>query len=67
GRFYGLRYMALEPLAASVSSLRMGLGFDLTLLVGVLNTVLFVLLLVSLRSEVASGAGFLYSSARKCE
>jgi hypothetical protein len=67
GRFYGLRYMALEPLAASVASLRMSLGFDLTLLLGVLNTGLFVWLLTSLRSEVASGAAFLYSSARKCE
>jgi hypothetical protein len=67
GRFYGLRYMALEPLAASISSLRMSLGFDLTLLLGVLNTGLFVFFLASLRSEVASGAAFLYSSARKCE
>jgi len=67
GRFYGLRYMALEPLAATVASLRMSLGFDLTLLLGVLNTGFFVWLLASLRSEVASGASFLYSSARKCE
>jgi len=67
GRFYGLRYMALEPLVASVSSLRMGLGFDLTLALGVLNTGLFLWLLFSLRSEVASGEAFLYSSARKCE
>ncbi len=67
GRFYGLRYMAIEPLAASIASLRMSLGFDLTLLLGVLNTGLFVWLLASLRSEVASGAAFLYSSPRKCE
>jgi len=67
GRFYGLRYMALEPIAASVSSLRMSLGLDLTLLLGVLNTGLFVWLLASLRSEVASEAVFLYSSAKKCE
>jgi hypothetical protein len=67
GRFYGLRYMALEPFAASVASLRMSLGFDLTLLLGFLNTGLFVWLLASLRSEVASGAAFLYSSAPKCE
>ena len=67
GRFYGLRYMALEPLAAAVSSLRMSPGFDLTLLLGVLNTGLFFWLLASLRSEVASGSAFLYSSARKCE
>jgi hypothetical protein len=67
GRFYGLRYMELEPLAAAISSLRMGLGFDLTLLLGLLNTALFLFFLLSLRSEVASGAGFSYSSARKCE
>jgi hypothetical protein len=67
GRFYGLRYMALEPFAFSVSSLRMSLGFDLTLLLGVLNTGLFLWLLALLRSEVASEGAFLYSSARKCE
>jgi hypothetical protein len=66
GRFYGLRYMALEPLAAPASALRMGLGFDLTLLLGVLNTGLFVWLLTLLRSEFASEAAFLYSSSRKC-
>jgi hypothetical protein len=65
GRFYGLRYMALEPWVAWISSLRMSLGFDLTLLLGALNTALFVWLLAILRSEVAAGAGFLYSSARK--
>ncbi len=67
GRFYGLRYMAVEPLAAFVSSLRMGLGFDLTLLLGLLNTSLFVFFLASLRREVASAPAFPYSSARKCE
>ena len=67
GRFYGLRYIALEPVAFLVSSLRMSLGFDLTLLLGALNTALFIFFLASLRREVASGAGFLYSSAPKCE
>jgi hypothetical protein len=67
GRFYGFRYMALEPLALWVSSLRMGLGFDLTLLLGVLNTALLVFVLASLSSEVASEVPFLYSSDRKCE
>jgi hypothetical protein len=66
GRFYGLRYMALEPLAAFVSSLRMSLGFDLTLLLGIVNTALFVFFLASLRREVASAPAFPYSSARKC-
>jgi hypothetical protein len=65
GRFYGLRYMELEPLSAAISSLRMGLGFDLTLLLGLLNTALFLFFLASLRSEVASAASFPYSSATK--
>jgi hypothetical protein len=59
----GVRYQA----GTDVSSLRMSLGFDLTLPLGALNTGLFVFFLASLRSEVASEAGFLYSSARKCE
>jgi hypothetical protein len=67
GRFYGLRYMELEPLAASIAALRMGLGFDLTLLLGLVNTALFVFFLASLRSEVAAASAFPYSSARKCE
>lgn len=67
GRFYGLRYMTLEPLASWVSSLRMSLGFDLTLLLAVLNCALFVFFLASLSREVASDGPFLYSSARKCD
>jgi hypothetical protein len=47
GRFYGLRYLEVESLAAAVSSLRMGLGFDLTLALAVLNTVLFAVFLAS--------------------
>jgi hypothetical protein len=45
----------------------MALGFDLTLLLAVLNTALFALVLVSLSYEVASEGPFLYPSARKCE
>jgi hypothetical protein len=45
----------------------MGLGFDLTLLLGVLNTALLVFVLASLSSEVAAEVPFLYSSDRKCE
>jgi hypothetical protein len=66
GRFYGLRYMAVEPLAAWVASLRMGSGIDLTLLLAILNTGLVVFFLATLRSEVASSSAFLYSSNRKC-
>jgi hypothetical protein len=66
GRFYGLRYMTLEPWAAWISSLRMGLGFDVTFPLGILNTLLFVLFLASLAREVASQSPFLYPSPGKC-
>ncbi|MGH9333686.1 MAG: hypothetical protein ACRD21_08050, partial [Vicinamibacteria bacterium] len=60
GRFYGLRYMELEPVLPWISSLRMGLGFDLTLFLALVNTFLFAWLLVL----VASEERFLYSSSR---
>ena len=53
GRFYGQRFMALEPLVAAVSSLRVGLGFDLTLLLLPINLAAFAWLLASLESEMA--------------
>jgi hypothetical protein len=45
GRFYGPRYMALEPAVEWITGIRMGLGFDLTLILAVVNTLMFVLLL----------------------
>lgn len=49
GRFYGMRYMAIESVAAGAAGLRTGWGFDLTLGLGVINTVLFAAFLVYLR------------------
>jgi hypothetical protein len=55
GRFYGLRYMAVEPFSSAVSALRMGLGFDLTLILAGVNTVLVLYLVVALvRGKLAS-------------
>jgi hypothetical protein len=49
GRFYGSRYMVLEPLATWISGIRMGMGFDMTLILAVANTFSFVLLLNCLK------------------
>jgi hypothetical protein len=56
GRFYGLRYLALEPLWGSLGGLRMALGFDLTLGLALVNGVLFVALLASLKKDLASSS-----------
>ena len=47
GRFHGLRYAALEPLLPAVASLRMALGFDLTLLLAVANVAVFAWMLAA--------------------
>ena len=52
GRFYGPRYAALEPAARALSTWRMALGFDFTLLLAVLATALFAILLLGLRAEM---------------
>ena len=49
GRFYGSRYLAMESIAASAAGLRTALGFDLTLLLALVNTVLFGAFLVYVR------------------
>lgn len=46
GRFYGSRYMAIEPLIAIAAGLRTAMGFDLTLLLAAVNTAIFALFLV---------------------
>jgi hypothetical protein len=51
GRFYGLRYLNLEPLVQWISELRAAPGFDLTLVLGFTNTVLFALMLRALAQE----------------
>jgi hypothetical protein len=54
GRFYGLRYAALEPAARALGTWRMALGFDFTLLLALLATALFVVLLIGLRGDMAA-------------
>ncbi|HET9318073.1 MAG TPA: hypothetical protein VFQ51_20940, partial [Vicinamibacteria bacterium] len=46
GRFYGPRYAVIEPLARWVGGLRMALGFDLTLVLAVVQIALFAWALV---------------------
>ena len=53
GRFYGLRYMALEPAISWSNDLRMSLGFDLTLVLALVNISVFVWLLLSAKQEVS--------------
>lgn len=52
GRFYGPRYMAIEPLGRAVGGLRQALGFDLTLVLAVVNIAAFGLLLIGLGREL---------------
>jgi hypothetical protein len=49
GRFYGARYLAVESIARSSAGLRSALGFDLTLLLAIVNIALFAMFLVHLR------------------
>jgi hypothetical protein len=50
GRFYGLRYMLLEPLLPAVQAFRTAPGFDVTLALAVVNIAAFVVLLTTLRA-----------------
>ena len=52
GRFYGTRYMAVEPLVLWLSGLRMAAGFDLTLVLAIVNTVLMIFLFAVLPREL---------------
>ena len=53
GRFYGSQWRQVLPLADSVSRMRMGLGFDLTLILAVVNSVLLVAALLRLKKTLA--------------
>lgn len=53
GRFYGPRFAILEPGARALAGLRMAAGFDLTLLLGVLQVTLFAWALVRLPEWLA--------------
>ena len=52
GRFYGPRYAALEPAARALSTWRMALGFDFTLVLALANIALFTVLLAALPAEM---------------
>jgi len=49
GRFYGPQWRGVLPITEAVSGLRMAAGFDLTMVLSVLNTALFLAALVRLR------------------
>jgi hypothetical protein len=62
GRFYGTRHLVIEPLSGAWTALRLLPGFDLSLLLAVLNAVLFAALLHRLpeelrRAEAAEAVG----------
>jgi hypothetical protein len=52
GRFYGPRYMGILPLVAAVERLRLGLGFDVTLALALVNVVVLAMLIPALPSEL---------------
>jgi len=57
GRFYGPRHALLEPASRWITGWRMAAGFDLTLPLACVNTVGFVLLLLSLAPRAPNPCG----------
>jgi hypothetical protein len=57
GRFYGTRYVAIDSFARASASVRLGLGFDLTLVLAAVNIAAFGWLLVVLRREMLAASG----------
>jgi hypothetical protein len=51
GRFYSLRYLALESMISWANDLRMSLGFDLTLILAAVNVSIFAWLFVFAQQE----------------
>ena len=49
GRYYGIQWRSVLPLADTVARLRMVAGFDLTLVLGVVNGLLLVFALWRLK------------------
>ncbi len=56
GRFHGPRHLWLEPAAEAVGRWRMGLGFDLTLLLALLHLAVFAWALRGVRADGAAVA-----------
>jgi hypothetical protein len=55
GRFYTWRYLVVEPLTPVFDAVRMGLGFDLTVLLAVVDLVLFAAWWTGLREAFEAG------------
>jgi hypothetical protein len=55
GRFYTWRYLVVEPLTPAFDAVRMGLGFDLTVLLAVVNLALFVAWWAGLPAALRAG------------
>jgi len=54
GRYYGPQWRPVMPLADAVARMRMAAGFDLTLLLSVVNCALLVLALARFRTTLAA-------------
>ena len=55
GRFYTWRYLVVEPLTPVFDAVRMGLGFDLTVLLALVNLALFAAWWTGLRNAFEAG------------
>ena len=55
GRFYTWRYLVVEPLTPVFDAVRMGLGFDLTVLLAAVNLALFGAWWMGLRAVLETG------------
>jgi len=55
GRFYTWRYLVVEPLTPVFDAVRMGLGFDLTVLLAAVNLALFAAWWMGLRAALEAG------------
>jgi hypothetical protein len=56
GRFYGTRYLLLEPWAGAEATFRMAPGFDATLLLATAHVLLFAALLTGLRDAIGAAS-----------
>jgi hypothetical protein len=54
GRFYGPRYLGLEPVIRAAAGFRMALGFDVTLLLSFVNVLAFAWMLRCLSDEMSA-------------
>jgi hypothetical protein len=57
GRFYTWRYLVVEPLTPVFDAVRMGLGFDLTVLLALVDLALFAVWWMGLPAALRAGDG----------